>query len=582
MAEKDKTHGFSIRLLKEDSTNVNIKNILKIGDAEIVDSSTLPTKKECRYIDDSSKIYSYRVADKYDAYLKKKFNPNTWWSKFLNLNTNLDAPSYYFVMFVPVSQNGVERKLVYSFGFGHTILNEEHIEYNFGLKVALNSIDPDKLKSADKFAPSNQTKQTRTQLSIGSSLYGLGFNEFEEIIKKLSGLCKNEYKDIFTSITGADSLKVNSKFKLEQIEELSKKIIELYSSDEYTKHPQLSNIDKISKVKDSVKINQLDKILIDNFNKKDSNIFLTNYEIIEYEDYEYYGYSGFASTNIFNDLNINDLYKELTQSNISVENLKKYQVKIYKNENDANPKHWKLYNCIVADTVLDEKHYILSLGTWYEVDKTFIAHVETTVNDLEIKSNNLFDDYDAAIYSKLDESDSNKINGEIKDQKLKYEKRYNNEMALKNKFRLMDQKLIYINGAPYEACDIYDPITNAFYHVKRKHSGSSELSHLFNQGINSEKMASIDINNQYSTQFKKYTDCDLQENRKIRYVIITPPNANNELTMPIFSKISLYNAINELRAMKCSDVHYMFVKEINIEKKSKKQKKKNDKQSEGN
>ena len=168
MAEKDKTHGFSIRLLKEESNNVNIKSLLKIGNAEIVDNSTLPTdKKGYRCIEDSNKVYHYRIADKYDAYLKKTFNPNTWWSNFLNLNTRLDSPSYYFIMFVPLSHNGVERKLVYTFGYGHTILNEEHIEYNFGLKVALNSIDPEKLKSADKFAPSNQTKQTRTQLSIG-------------------------------------------------------------------------------------------------------------------------------------------------------------------------------------------------------------------------------------------------------------------------------------------------------------------------------------------------------------------------------------------------------------------------------
>lgn len=571
MAEKDKTHGFSIRLLKEDSNNLNIKSLLKIGNDEIIESSTLPIKDGCKCIKDyDKKIYHYKIADKYDAYLKKSFNPNTWWSTFLNLNTNLGSPCYYFIMFIPVLQEGIEKKLVYTFGYGHTILNEDHIESNFGLKVALNSIDPEKLKSADKFAPSNQTKQTRTQLSIGSSLYGLGFNEFEEIIKKLSGLCKNEYKDIFTSITGSDSLKINSKFKLEQIEDLSKKIIELYLSNEYTKHPQLSNIDKISKVKDTAKLDLLNSNLVNNFNKQDSNIFLTNYEIVEYEDCEYYAYSGFASKNLFNDLDINDLYNELGQKIISIKNLKEYQIRIYKNEDDTNPKHWKLYNCIVADAILDEKHYILSLGTWYEIDKNFIEHVETTIKSLEFESNNLFNDYDASIYNKLDESDNNKINGKVIDNKLKGEKRYNKAIAEKNKFIMMDQDLIYINGAPYEACDIFDQNTNTFYHVKRKHSGSSELSHLFNQGINSEKMASVNIDNQYSSQFKKITNYALQENRKVRYVIISSPNSKNQLTMPIFSKISLYNTIIELRAMKCLDVGYMFVKEINIEKKVRK------------
>ncbi len=575
MQNKEKTHGFSIRLLKENSNNTNFESFLKIGEAKILEFDSLPqNKNNKKYIDNNDYIYHYKIAGKYDAFLKKSNNYNTWWSDYLNLDTSLDSSSYYFVMFVPVTKNGKERKLVYTFGFGHNLLNEDYIEYNFGLKVALNSIDPEKLKSTDKFSPSNQTKQTRTQLSIGSDLYGLGFNEFEEIIKKLSGLCKKEYKDIFSSITGSDSLKVNSKYKLEQIEELSTKIIDLYLSDEYKKHPQLSNIDKISKVKDTSIINSLDEDLIEKFNKKDSNIFLTNYEIIDFEEYEYYGYSDSISTAIFNDLDINNLYKELTSQNLNIENLKNYKVKVFKNENDTNPKQWKLYNCLVTDTIFEKKHYILSLGTWYEVNNTFIEHVEKVIKDLEISSKGLFEDYDVAKYSKLDDRCSNKkINGEIIDRKLIHEKRYNNDMANKNGFILMDQKLIYIDGAQYEACDIYDPQNNTFYHVKRKHSGSSDLSHLFNQGINSERMASLDYEGQYSKEFKKHTNCELKDDRKIRYVIITPPNAKGELTMPTFSKISLYNTINELRVMKCVDIKYMFVREINIEKKSKKRNK---------
>lgn len=567
---KDKIHGFSVRLLKEELNTKSIDEILEIGNSPIINEINIAQETASNAnIIETGKIYHFKILEEYDGYLKKISNPDgVWWSNFLNIKPQLPTKNYSFVMLVPVSINNVTRKLVYTFGFGHTLIDDKNIEMNFGLKVALNSVDPEKLKSADKFAPTTQSKQTRTQLSIGSDLFGLGFNEFEEIIKKLSGLCKEEYKNIFSNVTGSDSLKINSSCKLEDIPELSKTILKLYSANDYKENPQLASVDKMNIEKDIVKINQLNKILLQNLNTNEPNIYLSNYEIIESEDVELYSYSGFSSVNKFNDLDIQDFFNEISEKSLILneDNLQNYKIKVYKNENDIKPKQWKLYNCLVAEAFLDNQNYILSMGRWYFVDKTFIEKVDRITKTL-FKEDRKFIDYDASMLNKLDTSSENlDAGGNLIDKKLQGEKRYNKMIASTSNLIMLDQKFIQINNSPYEACDIFDSEKNTFYHVKRKHSGSSDLSHLFSQGINSEKLASVDADQEYSTQFKKLTGVDLPQNRKIRFVIVAPPNKDGNVTIPIFSKITLYNTLNILKSMKCEDVGYILVKEINIVK----------------
>lgn len=82
--------------------------------------------------------------------------------------------------------------------------------------MTLNSLDPSKLKSTDILNPDN-AKRLRMQSPTVSDLTFFDFDRDSSILKKLTGVVREDYSDIFTNATGASNLKISSKFNLIQL-----------------------------------------------------------------------------------------------------------------------------------------------------------------------------------------------------------------------------------------------------------------------------------------------------------------------------------------------------------------------------
>ena len=97
------------------------------------------------------------------------------WSKFLDLSADerraLRNRSTYALLFIPVD----DRWFCITFGMGHVKLDTSSIENNFGLRVALNELDPDQLRSIDIRKPDSNSLMRRSQTSRGSeqSIFGI-------------------------------------------------------------------------------------------------------------------------------------------------------------------------------------------------------------------------------------------------------------------------------------------------------------------------------------------------------------------------------------------------------------------------
>ncbi|MDY6068710.1 MAG: DUF6119 family protein, partial [Opitutales bacterium] len=120
---------------------------------------------------------------------------------------------------------------------------------------------------------------------------------------------------------------------------------------------------------------------------------------------------------------------------------------------------------------------------------------------------------------------------------------------------LLDKKCLNIEGySKIEICDIYDKAEKSFIHIKKAESSSS-LSHLWNQGVVSEQLANSK-NKIYRTKFKQEVSADVPEKRKIYYGIIKDTE-----TLPIFSKISLFNTIKLLKSLgkEDDDIKYFYI-----------------------
>ena len=105
------------------------------------------------------------------------------WSKFLELSADerraLRNRSTYALLFIPVD----DRWFCITFGMGHVKLDTSSIENNFGLRVALNELDPDQLRSIDIRKPDSNTLMRRSQTSRGSEQSIFGIDTDQDIVR---------------------------------------------------------------------------------------------------------------------------------------------------------------------------------------------------------------------------------------------------------------------------------------------------------------------------------------------------------------------------------------------------------------
>ena len=96
------------------------------------------------------------------------------WMRYLEPHVSEDLPDLYAassgaVLFVESSR----RLFAVTFGQGRHLLEPETLESDFGLKVVLNSVAPDQLKSVDAKTIDETTMHTRRDVSRDSSLSAL-------------------------------------------------------------------------------------------------------------------------------------------------------------------------------------------------------------------------------------------------------------------------------------------------------------------------------------------------------------------------------------------------------------------------
>lgn len=452
----------------------------------------------------------------FSVYLASTNSNPPWWKNFLEIEDSLFNQSNSAILTIKVE----ERIFVYTFGFAHNQLKQECFEENFGFLVTINSIDGEKLKSIDAYSPSSNTKQKRVVSSILSNIYEYDFDNSQDLVQKLSGVIKDEYKEFFSNPTGADSLSIHSKATKEELKDTSKKLLERFESDDYKSDPYLKNINKIKRANNE-QIKLLNDTLISKLNdKKFADIYMADLEILEQSDF----YSYKFKNKEFSNLSIDNFDLE---DNLTLDKLNSLKISVLKSGDDPHPIQWSLYKCLVFDL----KNIFLSKGSVYVVEQDFLTEVE------EFNGNYMIENFLPT--AKPDEKEG----------------AYNQRICDQIDLFLLDKKCPNIEGhSKVEICDIYRKSKKSFIHVKKSESSSS-LSHLWNQGVISEQLANSK-NQKYLDKFKEEVRSDLPETREIYYGII-----KKQKCLPIFSKISLYNAIKTLKGMgkNDSEIKYFYI-----------------------
>lgn len=521
-----KTKPFSIYLLKDgfDHTN-SLKEEHSLEDAEATD---LPEGAQLYILDTPARP--------------------PWWKQFFGIEKELYQAAKGALIFISVGN----RNFAISFGHVYHHLNDYSYEYDFGLRVTLNSLEPSELKSADMVAPGT-SRRKRTQVAVSTDLTFLDFDANSEIIKSLTGKVKDEYKDLFKNATGSTSLKVGMKTQPAQLPQICEQLLGLYSDETFK--DTFPNIQNISPVKDPSVIDQLNGKLVEAFQEREEGVLLSIPDIVDYQGDKtccFFRASG-ATSEIHPDITIEGLWDFLEARGIDTPDANALrQIQLYLCDVEGTQgRAYTVMRSLVFETSLqgDGAIYHMTDGSWYRAESAFVSKMTNYIDAKCAPSALPPYNHDQTVTGK----------------QVYSEAAYNATLPNWNDdYLCLDQTDIAPSGSSQvEPCDAYTigdvsgASTAIFHHIKIS-TRSAHLSHLFNQGVNAVELLKQEP--QSVAKLKALLQARVPANRlneyqgpldnkryKVVFGIITHKAANALASnLPLFSRLSLMRTMQVL------------------------------------
>jgi len=416
------------------------------------------------------------------------------------------------------------------FGYGRYMLQEGVAESRFGLRVALNSVQPDQLRSIDHKRLDAVPRLTREQLSKGAGMEQFGLNIERDMLRALTG--KPTDKALGSLLSGADQLAVSGGPSLKDVPESLDRYLVL--SKKKTYREEFAWVDNITEVADPSIRSSLDEALVEQATTdSEAPIWLSAPDLIDWGTGPQFQYATGKSADSFDDLDIADYFEQQDfLKELTPDQLRSDRVFLVDSETSSISSSWSVYHCLLAEIELGKQRFVLNEGKWYEIDPTFLAEVGNTI-------------------SKIPASKAPLPKATLGETEPAYHKRAFSTGG--DAFALLDTKLIRSPGrGQVEVCDLYWA-HRAFIHVKR-YGASSALSHLFSQGAVSAQLFQSDP--RFRAEFAKKlpkthlwgaaSDPVRTQDFEVGYAIIM--KGAKPLNLPFFSKVNLKNAASLLRS----------------------------------
>jgi len=540
-----KTHSFSIYLLRE---GVTPEAALRT-DTKLVEA-TAPSN-----VPEGSRLFILDSVPK-----------PPWWKAYFGVSENLLQTLKGALLLVPVAG----RWFALTFGPVYHNLGDEAYEYDFGLRVTLNSLDPNKLRSTDTVQP-GASQRRRTQLPRESDLTFFDFDRDSTVLKSLTGKVKEALKPLFRQATGSSSLRISSDTLPTGIPPLLQQLLSLYSSEEYkVTFPDIQNI---TPVREPWVKALLDAKLELALREKDASLILSVPEIVDYSDNINATFSGMGSGLVYEDVYAGILFDYIESkggdpSSMSLDEFKKISL-VITNSSEVPMGRFGLYRALFYETALpgDSAHYHLVEGQWYRVESAYVTRLSGAVDPH-------FDTCDLPDYADADEGV------------------YNVRAASERPPSIcLDKKDISPpRQKQVEPCDVLRLKAGGaeMIHVKRS-TLSNQLSHLFNQGANACELIRLEpqslqalkdlITTLAGSDEQSFLDAIDGDKVSVRYAIVTHKDVTKKSeNLPLFSRISLMRALRGLKAMGVS-ANVCYVKDVSPPKAGKKKARKKKKGS---
>lgn len=436
------------------------------------------------------------------------------------------------------------RLFALTFGYGRSLLDLSKIEYQFGLRVALNRIDPRQIRSLDTKTFEDLVVSTNTQVSKSAELPTFGVDISRDILRGVTGEPRDQ--TFSKRIAGADSLVMGITSSSLELPAICDDLLTAFDADDYK--TDFGWIDQLSLVRDDATIEALNDLLVAQLRSGSTGAtHLAMPEMIEWEDIDGFTIAG-TRTHVYEDLDLDDYLSRLGdgRTTITLTNLKARSVSVRFGRSGNFDKRWNLYQCIVTEQRLDNRLHVLLEGRWFSVSSTLVEEVDAFAAGLPEN------------HVALPPARSGEIEAD-----------YNTRLAASSPQHLLklDARIKRPGGASsgIEFCDVLSD-QGDLIHIKRK-SRSATLSHLFAQGSVS---ASTFINDgAFRTQLRHLIENEVAaETRetwlrlvpradeavdrslyRVTYAVITNTTRGGRDWLPFFSKLNLMQQGRQLITM---------------------------------
>jgi len=553
MSRKERKLGINLYLLKED-----IKESLQA-------LKKLPTREELININNGT----------IELYYKNSPEKTPNWASKIKLfckEDKFNVTSSTCGAILLIKPKKIDRYFALCFGYGSSLLEPASIEEEFGLKVALNVLDHEQIKSIDLKNLDTVIKNIRMDNSKETDFSSFGADIERDILNAVVGVRKSlESFKYAERICGKDAIKFSTEIAISELPSLCADLMGIYELNEYKKH--FGWIDQVKIIrKDKKLLETLNKELVSIIQKSDwEKVWLAAPEIIDWYDKE--GFSYTEKGELHEDINFKSflLEKGKQATEMDLETLESNKIFYHRQSQNAPCLNWTLYKCVYCEVELTGHRYILVGGNWYSIDKKYTKSIDEQLQEIQSYKGTC----NFVKYGRVNEKDYNidlqKANGK--------------------KAVLFDRKPITYGGAhsSIEFCDVYHD-NREFIHVKR-YSGSSTLSHLFFQGLTPAYLLKRELGFliEVNKRTKEYGFNELKagfdaSSYEIVYAIATKDESKDiKDILPFFSKVALVHAhqdLTELYGYKVSLKKILLDKQsidkeeqlLNQKKKEKKQK----------
>jgi uncharacterized protein (TIGR04141 family) len=416
-----------------------------------------------------------------------------------------------------------------TFGFGKSLLQAESWEQEFGLRFVLNAVDEDSIREIELSGFDALLQNKQAQSVRDANIDEFEFNVDQDVLRSIRGTPKSPL--FGRHVSGRDCVHISCQSSVSELPQLLGEVLKESSKSTYA--DKFSWVGRMKEVRSSSQRDALDALLVEKLKaEKCDRAWLAPPEYTRWKDgcaFRYqFGKERYADIHLAVFLSI--LKDKGKLEGLTPKALVRWRIEVT-DESDNQQEEWSIYRCLYAEVEDNGSTFLLNNGQWYRIESDFLKEVSEEVATIPLLSFNL------PPYSDADEES--------------YNLRVSSEQP---HFYCMDRKTVELRKrglTKIEFCDLYG-LGKEIVHIKR-YSGSSELSHLFQQGVVSAELFAheaefrklvndkLPYGHQLSDPEEKLTAADY----KIVYGIIS--RSKNELALPFFSKIVLRNARRRLR-----------------------------------